>query len=328
MLILSRADVKRLVTMPAAIVLVRDAFRDLSAGRAQSPLRTAIEVVPGEGTTLVMPAYVPSAQALGVKVVSVFQGNADRDLPTITSIVCLFDSETGQPVAAMDGAYLTALRTGAVSGAATELLARPESSVLTVIGAGAQAVTQAAAVCAVRPIERVIVTARSDASLDRFRRAIAEDWPNLTSRLETSLDNRAAVRAADIVCTATTSRTPVFDDADVRPGTHINGVGSFTPKMQEIPAATVARAIVVVDQIEPALGEAGDLIVPLNDGLIDRGHVFRELGRLADGAVTGRTSDDEITFFKSVGNAVQDMAVGRFVFEEAVRLGVGQPVTL
>jgi len=328
MLVLSRADVKQLVPMPKAIDLVTQAFRDLSAGRALSPLRTPLEVIPGSGTTLVMPAYVPSVEALGVKVVSVFTGNAALGLPTITSIVCVFDPATGQPVAMIEGGYLTALRTGAVSGAATRLLAREESKVLVVIGAGAQAFTQAAAVCAVRPIDRIIVVARSQERLDNFRQHVAEDWPDLTERVETSLDVASAVRVADIICTATGSATPVFDDADVQPGTHINGVGSFTPRMQEVPAQTVGRAIVVVDQMESALEEAGDLVMPLHEGIVSRDHYSLELGALADGRGTGRTSDDEITFFKSVGNAVQDVAVGRFAFDEAKRLTVGQTVTL
>ncbi len=328
MLVLSRADVRQLAPMPKAIELVIQAFRDLAEGRALSPLRTALEVIPGSGVTLVMPAYVPSAQALGVKVVSVFTANAAAGLPTINAIVCLFDHATGQPVALMDGGYLTALRTGAVSGAASRLLARPESSVLTVVGTGAQALTQTAAVCAVRPIERVIVIARSAERFDQFRKGIAEDWPDLTDRLERAIDVPSAMRSADIVCTATSSRTPVFDAADVQPGTHINGVGSFTPHMQEVPAQTVAQAVVVVDQLGPALEEAGDLIVPLNQGLIDEAHISRELGHLASGRVTGRLSDHDITFFKSVGNAVQDMAVGRFAFEEAVRNNVGQRVSL
>jgi ornithine cyclodeaminase len=304
------------------------AFQDLSAGRALSPLRTALEVIPGTGTTLVMPAYVPSASALGLKVVSVFAGNPARGLPTIASMVCLVDDESGQPLAILEGAYLTALRTGAVSGVATRLLAREDATVMTVIGAGVQALTQAAAVCAVRPIERIKVVARSDASLERFRARCADEWPDLTGRLETTRDVAAAVRAADVICTATTSRKPVFDDADVQPGTHINGVGSFTPVMQEIPAATVARAVVVVDQLEPALEEAGDLIIPLRDGVISREQVKREIGALSSGTVVGRTSDDQVTFFKSVGNAVQDMAVAKFAYDEAIRQGRGQVVNL
>jgi ornithine cyclodeaminase/alanine dehydrogenase-like protein (mu-crystallin family) len=328
MLVLTREDVRSLVPMEMAIGLMGVAFGDLSAGLALSPLRTSLDVLPGAGTTLVMPAYVPSSAALGLKVVSVFTGNPARGLPTITSLVCLLDDETGQPLAIMDGGYLTALRTGAVAGAASNLLARTDSKVLTVIGAGAQALTQVAAICAVRPIERAIVTARSEASLDLFRQRLSAEWPDLVDRLETSVDIAAAVRAADIICTATTSRTPVFDDADLQPGTHINGVGSFTPQMQEIPAQTVSRALIVVDQRGPALEEAGDLIIPLRDGLISDGQISRELGQLLNGDVTGRTADDQITFFKSVGNAVQDMAVGRFAFDEARRLGAGQSVRL
>lgn len=328
MLILSREDVRTLTPMPKAIELVAMAFADLSAGRALSPMRTSLEVIPGTGTTLVMPAYVPTSAALGLKVVSVFTANAARGLPTIASLVVLLDDETGQPVAIMDGAHLTALRTGAVSGVASKLLAREDSRVLTVIGAGAQALTQAAAVCAVRPIERVIVIARSLTGLERYRAQLRRDWPEVEVLLETTRDAPSAVRAADIICTATTSHTPVFDDADVQPGTHINGVGSFTPRMQEIPAQTVARALVVVDQIEPALEEAGDLIVPLRNGVIARNHISRELGELVRGKVPGRTSTDEITFFKSVGNAVQDIAVGRFAYDEAVRRGMGQTVDL
>jgi ornithine cyclodeaminase len=328
MLVLTREDVRSLVSMEQAIDLVRVAFQDLSAKRALSPLRTGLEIIPGTGTTLVMPAYVPSASALGLKVVSVFRGNPARGLPTITSMVCLVDDETGQPLAILEGAYLTALRTGAVSGLASSLLAREDSRVLSVIGAGAQALTQAAAVCAVRTIERVIVVARSEESLERFRTRCAQDWPDLVDRLETTRDVSTAVRSADIVCTATTSHEPVFDDADIRPGTHINGVGSFTPSMQEIPAATVARSLVVVDQLGPALEEAGDLIIPLEGGAISRDHVAREIGALASGTVGGRERDDQVTLFKSVGNAVQDMAVAKYAVDEATRQGRGQVVDL
>lgn len=328
MLVLSRSDVKRLVPMAQAIDLMAVAFADLAAGKAQSPLRTLLDVGRGPGVSLFMPAYVPSASALGLKVVSVFTGNEKKGLPTITSVVCLLDDETGQPVAMMDGGYLTALRTGAISGLATRLLAREDSTVLTVIGAGAQGVTQAAAVCEAREIERVVFVTRSEERARQVRESLASDWPDLAGRVETTQDVADAVRRADIICTATTSATPVFDDTDVKPGAHINGVGSFKPEMQEIPAATIARATVTVDELEPALEEAGDLIVPLRDGLIEKSHVMREIGHLVLGDIPGRTSDSEITFFKSVGNAVQDVVVGRFAYDEATRQGVGQQVAL
>ena len=326
MRVLTRNDVKALVSMPEAIGLMKVAFADLARGDAQSPLRTPVHVE--GGVSLVMPAYVPSAQALGLKVVSVFSENKRRGLPTITSLVTILDHETGQPLAVMDGGYLTALRTGAVSGAATDLLARPNSRNLTIIGTGAQAVTQMAAVCAVRPIETVHVVARSEEGGERFLEAVSKDWPDLTSLVIITRDIGGSVAQADIICTATSSSTPVFSDEHVLPGTHINGVGSFTPSMQEVPAETVVRATVVVDQIEPALEEAGDLIIPLEAGLITRDHLRRELGHLVLGDVEGRTSDDEVTFFKSVGNAVQDLVTARAAYEAAEKLGIGQEVSL
>lgn len=327
MLALSREDVRRLVPMADAIELMKVAFAELSAGKATSPIRTVIPVTEFQGDALFMPAHVPAAGALGVKVVNVFRGNPQKGLPLIHAVVVLADPETGQPLAILDGSYLTALRTGAVSGAATDLLARPDSRTLVVIGTGVQGVTQAAAVCAVRPIERIIGVDMQEASLARYREAIGRDWPDLAGRLETSTD-AGIVAEADIVCTATTSRTPVFDDALIRPGTHINAVGAYTPEMQELPAATVARATLVVDATEAALEEAGDLIAPLRDGLVGHEHFERELGMVVAGDAPGRTSDDEVTLFKSVGNAVQDVSVGKLAVDRAVEQGVGVRIEL
>ncbi len=328
MLALTRSDVRRLVPMPDAIALMKTAFAELSAGNTISPLRTVIPVPEAHGDALFMPARVAALDALGVKVVSVFQENRSRDLPVIHALVCMLDPETGQPLAIMDGTYLTALRTGAVSGAATDLLARPESKVLVAIGAGAQGATQIAAVCAVRPIERVIAVDRDEPILARLRENLVRDWPEVVDRLETTTDAAAAVRQTDVICTATTSRTPVFNDADVRPGTHINAVGAFTPEMQELPAETVMRATVVVDAVEAALAEAGDFIIPLKQGLVERSKFERELGMVAAGTVPGRTDDQEITLFKSVGNAVQDVAVGRRAVDRARAEGVGTELDL
>jgi ornithine cyclodeaminase/alanine dehydrogenase-like protein (mu-crystallin family) len=327
-LALSRSDLKRLVSMSEAIDLMKLAFAELSAGRAISPVRTVIDVNDDPSSMLMMPAFVPAASSLGFKAVSFFGGNAKRSLPTIHALVCLFDHETGVPLAVMDGGYLTALRTGAVSGAATDLLARPDACTLTVIGAGVQGVTQAAAVCAVRPIERIIVVdARADA-FPRYRESIGRDWPELADLVETTTDVGAAVRAADVICTATTSREPVFSDADVRPGTHINGVGAFTPEMQEIPPETVVRATVVVDALEAVLAEAGDLIIPLREGRIGERDISRELGAVAAGIVPGRTGRDEVTLFKSVGNAVQDVVVARRAVDRARESGAGLTLDL
>lgn len=328
MLVLTRSQVRELVSMADAIELMKTAFSELSAGRTVSPLRTVIPLPDREGDALFMPAYVPAMDALGLKSVNVFRRNPERGLPVIHAIVSLVDPETGQPLALMDGTYLTALRTGAVSGAAADLLARAESRVLAAIGAGAQGITQIAAVCAVRPIERVIAVDVNEPALERLRQQLRSDWPEIESRLETTTDAGAAVREADVICTATTSRTPVFRDEDVRPGTHISAVGAYTPEMQELPAETVARATVVVDAVDAALAEAGDLIIPLNDGLVTREHFARELGMVASGTAPGRTSDDEVTLFKSVGNAVQDVVVAKRAVERAWEMGVGTEVEL
>lgn len=327
MLSLTRADLRLLMPMTDAITIMKEAFTELSAGRAEAPLRTVLHEASRNLDTLFMPAFVPSLDALGLKVVSVAQDNPSKGLPVIHAVVFLVDPETGQPLALLDGTYLTALRTGAVSGAATDLLARPESKTLVVFGAGAQGVTQAAAVCAVRPIERIIAVDVQDRYLDRFRDTVARDWPELSRRLETSTDASVA-QEADVICTATTSKQPVFRDEDIKPGTHINGVGAYTPEMQEIPSETVARASVFVDQREAALSEGGDLIIPLDAGIIDREHVHGELGELASGDVQGRRSNSEITLFKSVGNAIQDVAVAREVVRRATGAGLGTNIQL
>ncbi|CAN5307277.1 ornithine cyclodeaminase family protein [soil metagenome] len=326
MLVLTRSDVRQLVPMTDAIELMKLAFRELSAGRAESPLRSVVPVAEG-AVTLLMPAYVPAANALGFKVVSVFEGNRDKDLPTISAMVCLLDESTGAPMAIISGAYLTALRTGAVSGAATDLLARDDARNLVVIGAGAQGVTQAAAVAAVRPIEKITVVDLSEDSLERYRGQIAEDWPELLDRLETSSD-ASVVAQADVICTATTSRKPVFSDRDVKPGTHINAIGAFTPEMQELPEETVARATIVVDQVEAVLEEAGDFIIPINKGTLERRRIERELGQIVAEEAPGRTTVDEITLFKSVGNAVQDVTVARWAVERAIDTGAGQQMSI
>ena len=328
MLALSRSDLRRAVPMRDAVELMKTAFTELSAGRAASPLRSVVELGSDRALMLTMPGFVGAAGAASVKIVSFFADNPGRGLPTIHALVYVIDDVTGVPLGILEGGYVTALRTGAVSGAATDLLARREASVLAVIGTGVQGVTQAAAVCSVRPIERIIAVDMSEANLDRFKTALASEWPDIAAAVETTTDSGEAVRQADVICCATTARQPVFDDDDIRPGTHINAIGAFTPEMQEVPPATVARAYVVVDEVAAILAEGGDLIRPLNDGLIDRAHFSTELGQVAAGEKPGRTDDGQITFFKSVGNAVQDAVVGRFAIDAAQREGFGTTLDL
>lgn len=328
MLALSREDVQALVPMRTAIELMKEVFADLSAGKTIAPLRTPIEVPEKDGVTLFMPAHVPSAQGLGLKIVSVFPENHTVGKPTIHAVVLLTSAETGEPLAILDGTFLTALRTGAASGAATDLLARPDSRVLTVIGAGAQGLTQAWAVATVRPIERVNVVDMNPDFAATFAERLRAYDPALAEKVVPVDDVQRAVAEADVICTATTSRTAVFDDADVRPGTHINAIGAFTPEMQEVPPATLARASIVVDAVDAVLAEAGEIIMAIDQGALTEEQVRTELGQVVAGDAPARTAPDQITYFKSVGNAVQDIIVARHAVVEAEKTGKGQQIPL
>ncbi len=323
--VLSREDVRRALPMREAVEAMKRAFAQLSQGEAVVPLRVPVPVERHHGVTLFMPGYLAADDRMAVKIVSVFNDNPAKGLPLIHALVVVVDAETGAPTAVMDGTYLTALRTGAASGAATDLLAREGARVAAIFGAGAQGRTQLEAVCAVRPIEAAWVY---DVVPERAAAYAEEMAKRLGIPVHVASTPAEAVRQADVICTATTSSTPVFDDADVRPGTHINGVGAYTPQMQEVPAETVARAKVVIDHREASLAEAGDLIIPLQQGLIAEDHIWAELGEIVAGLKPGRTDPEEITFFKSVGVAVQDVAAAAAVLEAAKQQGLGVEVPL
>jgi len=328
MLILSAADVRAALPMPAAIQAMKEAFAALSGGSALVPARAHMSLSRNAGVSLIMPAYMddpdPSRQALAVKVVSLFDGNRARGLARIQAAVLVLEPDTGRPMALLEGATLTGIRTAAASGAATDLLARPESRTLAVLGAGVQARTHIEAMCAVRPIDEIRVYGRT---ASRVEKLLHELQGSTTARLTAAGSAREALRGADIVCATTTSSEPVFEDVDLEPGTHLNAVGSYKPNVREVPAATVARSLVVVDSREAAWEEAGDLIIPFRDGLIAHNHIHAELGELVLGRQPGRANTEQITFFKSVGVAVQDAAAARSALAHAVELGLGTEVS-
>ncbi|MEW6661892.1 MAG: ornithine cyclodeaminase family protein [Bacillota bacterium] len=327
MLVLSREDVRSSITMEMAIEQAKKAYIEYSAGEAVVPVRTQIPMAAEKGIVLFMPGYSPGIGAVGLKAVSVFPGNAALGLATINALVCLVDTETGYPLAVMEGGYLTALRTGAASGVATQFLARGDVAVLAIIGSGVQARTQLEAVCQVRSITKVLVF---DLSLDRaalFVQEMAANFPHLDFEITATSDE--AVQQADVVVCTTTSKKPVFSGKAVRPGTHINGVGSFTPQMQEVGAdVVVAAAKIVVDSREAIWEEAGDLIIPRNQGLISEKDIYAEIGEIASGQKAGREKPDEITFFKTVGMALQDVTVAKLVYQRAKELGRGTSIQL
>lgn len=327
MIVLQADDVRKALPMDETIRAMKRAFASLSDGRAQVPLRAKLEVPAHEGESLFMPAFVDDAEgeALAVKVVSVFPRNVQQGLPTLHAAVLVLEASTGRPIALLEGGALTAIRTGAASGAATDLLARPDSQVAAIFGAGVQARTQLEAICTVRPIQTVWIYDLVPAMVDDFIAEMAGRG-SIPADLRAATSSQQAVADADVICTATTSFKSVFADADLKPGVHINGVGSYTPEMQEVPAETVARALVVIDAREAALAEAGDLIQPIQQGIISKKHIHAELGEIVSGRKHGRTHSEQVTFFKSVGVAVQDAAAAHLAMQNAQAQGLGQQV--
>jgi len=322
--VLSRDHVREAIPMEEAIDAMREAFGQLSAYQADIPLRTPVS---GDGgVVLFMPGRLKKTGAMGAKVVSVFEENSERGLPAVNALVLMVDPGTGRPRVLVEGSYLTALRTGAASGLATELLARDDASVLTIFGAGVQARTQVEAVRAVRPIEAVRIVSRTRASAEAFAEELEEGDGDL--EVQVREDRSEALAGAHVVCTATTSSEPVFSGDDVEPGTHVNGVGSYTSSMREVDDAFVARARIVVDSVDAAMSEAGDIIGPIRRNVISRTQIHGELGEIVNGEKDRRRDAEEVTFFKSVGNAAQDLAVGRRLMERAEEEDLGTEVTL
>lgn len=313
--------------MAEAIAGMKTAFAQLSAGRADVPLRSRIEVPDRQGVSLFMPAYLPQSGDLAVKVASVFPKNANKNEPVIYATVLVLDTDTGRPLAFMEGSSLTAIRTGAGSGAATDLLARAEAEIAAIIGSGVQARTQLEAVCTVRPIRQVRVYSPTPGHASRFAQEMAGRG-SIPDTIEAVADADTAVRDADVVCAATTSSTPVFSGKALKPGAHVNGVGSFTPQMQEVDVETIRRALVVVDSRAAVLAEAGDLLVPLQNGEIEESHIHAELGEIVNGTRPGRTDPQQVTYFKSVGVAVQDASAARIALDGAIDADLGTLVTL
>jgi alanine dehydrogenase len=323
---LNRHDVEEILTMPLAMEAVEEGFRQLALGKVVMPQRTVTPVPSCNGLHLSMPAFVEGDPgALAVKILTVFNDNLPRyGLPTILAHLLVHDPRTGQLLAIMDAEALTAMRTGAVSGLATRLLARPEARVVALFGVGAQGGPQLEGVCAVRPIERAWVVSGNDRRETAFCQ-LQEKKLGIPVRLATSPEE--AVKAADVICTATNSRDPVFRGEWLRPGTHINAIGAYTPWMRELDETTVCCSRVFIDQRQAAEAEAGDLLIAAADGRWSLDQVAGELGELLLGKVTGRTNQEEITLFKSVGLALQDAVTAARVYAQAVDRGIGQTIS-
>lgn len=317
---LSRDDVRASFDMDEAIDAMREAFGQLSGYQAEIPPRSSVRAE--KGVLMVMSGRLSKSNAMGAKLISVFESNAERGLPVVNALLVMVDAATGIPLAVVEGTYLTALRTGAASGLATDLLAREDASVLTVFGAGVQARTQVEAVRAVRSIQEVRIVSRRPESAAE----LAEELEGVD--VEVLEDRTRAVRGAHVVCTATTSYEPVFRGEDLDPGTHVNGLSSLGPDAREVDDGLVTRARIVVDSMEAALEQAGDLVSPIRRNVISRADLYGELGEIVNGRLPGRTGPDQITFFKSVGNAAQDLAMGRRLMVHAAQHDLGTMVEM
>jgi ornithine cyclodeaminase len=323
-LILTASDVQRLFPMELAIEAARRGAAEYSAGRAQVPLRHHLTIDEHDGSSLVMSGYLPRLQTLGLKLVSGFRANRERNVRRADSVVLVIDPTTGWLEALLEGSYLTDVRTGAMSGIACEYLARQDSTSLGLIGSGAQARTQLDAIAAVLPIRRVRAWSRSPDRLAAFVAESAARHPQLDLAAAPS---PAEACAADVVVAATTSTEPVVLEAWIRPGTLVCGVGSNRPNASELDPTLVARAARVAVDSRTGTLAVGDLAGPIAAGRLDPDDIA-ELGELVLGTAAGRQSDDETTIFKSVGFAAVDLTSARLILDAAREQGLGQQIDL
>lgn len=323
--ILSGKQIRQAIEMKDIIKAMELAFVELSTGNPEMPIRAHISIDQPEATALFMPSYMKCSEMIGIKTVTLFEDNKKNNMPYIQGMVNLFDGNNGAPRAVLDGMTITSLRTGAASGLATSLLSRKDSTNCTIFGAGVQGRTQLEAVCAVRDIKKAVVFDALPVAAEKFAKEMAEQLGIEIAVAKTSKD---AVAGADIICCASISEIPVFEDCDLPDGVHINAVGSYKPHVQEVPEEMVLRSRLFVDHVESVLEETGDLIIPINKGILTEKHIVAEIGEVAAGNVVGRTSDLQITFFKTVGVAVQDLAAATTILQKAESLGIGTMVEL
>lgn len=324
--VLKQEDMQKVFSMKNAIQADKDALSIYSQGESNIPLRVNIDIHEHEGQSLYMPGYAAQANALGVKIVSVYPKNIEKGLTSVPATMVLVNSQTGEVCSLMDGTYLTRVRTGAVSGAATDILARKDSSIFALFGTGGQAETQLEAVLSVRNIKVVKVF---DINLQRAEefaeRMSAKFGKQFDVKIMAAKSSAEAVEDADVITCVTTSKRPVFDGKLVKKGCHINGVGSYTPDMHEIDEYVLTHADkVYLDTRNGVLNESGDLIIPIQNGTFSTDQVTGELGEVICGKVSGRANDDEITVFKTTGSAVLDIVTAQRIYENAVQKGVGE----
>jgi ornithine cyclodeaminase/alanine dehydrogenase-like protein (mu-crystallin family) len=320
-LILKHDEVAQLLPMHECLAVMAEALTSLARGEMVQPLRTAVRPAAAAGLLAMMPAYKSGSEAVfGLKAICVFPDNPKLGKDAHQGGVLLFSGETGEPLALMNASAITAIRTAAVSGVATRLLAREGANKLAIVGAGVQARSHLAAMACARPISSARIVSRTFAHAQAF---VAEMQARCSFPLQAVESVRAAVTDADIIVTATTSREPVLRREWIAPGAHLNAVGSSSPKSREIDPATMAAASLFVDRRESALNEAGDYLLAAGEGAIGPDHIRAEVGEVLIGAAPGRTTPNEITLFKSLGIAIEDLAAAAYLYRKAQQQHAG-----
>lgn len=327
-LVLKSNDMKNVFSMKDAIQADKDALKLYSAGLSDVPLRVNLNIPEHEGQSLYMPGYAGGANALGVKIVSVYPKNIEKGLTSVPATMVLVNSGTGEVSSIMDGTYLTRIRTGAVSGAATDILARKDSKVFALFGTGGQAESQLEAVLTIRPIQLVKVYDISNERAKNFADRMQKEFgAKFNVKIIAADSSDEAIENADIITSVTTSRKPTFNGRLLKKGVHINGVGAYTPVMQEIDEYIITNAEkVYVDTRDGALNESGNFIIPINKGIYSKERVHGELGEVILGKVSGRENDEETTVFITTGSGVLDVVTAQRIYENALKQGMGEVI--
>ena len=326
-MLISGHHVRALLPMNECIGVMEGALRSVTDGSSVLPLRTVMRLDGTPNAFAAMPAVVGkgAGASLGAKIITVFPRNDATPYDSHIGVVLLFDAEHGKLLAIADASSITAIRTSAVSGLATRLLAREDAKELAILGAGVLAMPHLEAVRCVRDLKRVRVWSRSG---DRAKEFAARARKKFDVEIVVSGSAREAVEGADVICTITAARTPVLEGAWLAPGAHVNAVGASLPSARELDTAAVVRSRLFVDRRESTMSEAGDFLIPRSEGAITDAHILGELGDLLAGSVNGRVNRDDITLFKSLGLAVEDVAALRYIHSQAIAAGVGTRVAL
>lgn len=325
MLVLSEQEVQRLIDIDELIAALKQAHVQYSTGKAVMPVRLVVPLPQIQGRITSMPGFLTDDKALGMKIVTSFQENPKKDLPAILATIFLFSAETGKIIATMDGSYITAIRTACASAVATEALANPRTPVLGILGAGVQARAHIQALSRVRKLECIRLYSPSGTSAAGIKKEMA---PRLNCAIEVAHNAESVVREADLLVTVTTAKEPILKFEWLKPGVHINAVGSHRPDLREIDGPTLAHATIIVDSREAIMAECGDILLALKEKTIGEGAIHAEIGEVLARTKAARKNSDEITLYKSVGIAIQDVAAANLVYRKAIEQRVGTTVEI